>query len=394
MKRVAVEKIGALSALGSSYAEILANLRSGPKAVARPDLSLRDLPVDKLLGDRRLSRAIAHNDSLGLLALDQCGLSLEHKADPDRTAMFVGAQCPPASDNGVFARAMEEANFSEAAFGKTYNLAHPMALLKSLANNVLCYGAIRLNAKGVNSNYTNMDTAGHVALIQAMHAIQYDKADLAYAGAYTSITTDEPFNAMYRCQAYMTATPAADFRPMEADSRSTLLADGSVFFRLAALPAGGDAPLGFLELLDGDMAQDLSGPHRLDADAHVLIEMIAGVLKRQGLTPQDIGSVFVSGNGHGKTDRAEEAALAHLWPVRGAEPRRYCLAPFTGNSLEVGGLLDVAVAGESFFDDELRRRLSLDGKGEAPESALTLILRAGLWGDYSCVLIRNGGRPC
>lgn len=379
MKKVYLHSSGAILRNGLNLDDLKSNILAGQTVTDEDDLSIRNYNTAKEFGDRRLMRAIADKDILGLVALNRCDPSPVEGTQPERLGIYVGAQVPTTSDNSGYNRAVAEANGHEENFGSKIGLAHPMTLLTSLANNVLCYAAIKHNARGVNSNYTNMEISSHVALMNAFFAIQNDKADACFVGGYSMLTREAPYNKMIEKQGYISDSTST-YNPLSGESVHTRLADGAVFTTLSHTPSS-------IEIVDVDTCCDQSGPFHMTSESAYLVDMIHAVLKRNDLDMSKVGGLFLSGHGASKTDRLELEVL-DTFKSENKDLRAFSVGKFTGNLTEAGGLLELALSEEIKNNPLLRAAVSLDGESKDLNSPYILHVRTGIWGDHSCVLAK------
>lgn len=226
------------------------------------ELGLREFKAAARFVDRKFLRATSDCDAVALASL---ATMLESRGgfptryDAERVGLYVGASPASAQGNAPYVEAMLASRggtqgASVRDFGRTCMSARPTTLLVGLPNNVLCYGAMMLEARGPNSNYTVPWLGGFLAILNALRRLRRRSLDLAVAGAYAAYGSDLG-RELYRQLASTHDLP--DF--------SKSIADGAAFVSLerrSALPQ--EASGGFTVLLGGGTASDGLGPLRYD----------------------------------------------------------------------------------------------------------------------------------
>ncbi len=145
-------------------------------------------------------KSVSWYQAIGLAALENCKKDSLLETDSfsaDDVGVFVGASAPSCHDNSNYLDSIEKSkqadgSFSEQIFGEQCMSSLGTTLLLGLTNNVLCYGAMVLNARGPNSNYMCGEISGHMAIATAVNNIREKRLKCAVAGAY-AMNSDEIF---------------------------------------------------------------------------------------------------------------------------------------------------------------------------------------------------------
>jgi len=175
--------IGMISASGRNYAANRAAFDQPTTRHSHSDYQVLNFNPAPYLTDRKVVKSVSSRDVLGLVAFEECikeaGVHPSANAvmNPERVGLYVGAPPSATTDNANYQEAIAQSSTSagklvEADFGLNFRSANPTTLLAGLPNNVLCYGAKTLDARGPNSNYTALEVSGHLAVIGAVRAMR------------------------------------------------------------------------------------------------------------------------------------------------------------------------------------------------------------------------------
>jgi 3-oxoacyl-(acyl-carrier-protein) synthase len=258
--------------------------------------------------------------------------------------------------------------------------ARPTTLLVGLPNNVLCYGAMMLEARGPNSNYTVPWLGGFLAILNASRRLRRHSIDLAVAGAYAAYATDLG-RELYRQLAL--AHDLADF--------SQSIADGAAFIALERRSALGEtASSGLTVLLGGGMASDGLGPFRHDPQGVVFERLIRRVLAEAGLEPCDVGLVLAGQCGLGQLDALERSVLTRVFASASAAPAVASLYPVLGNLMEARGVVDLGLIKDFFVARDIPAALQVKAWPRRIDDMrrAALIVQVSPWGEYGCLVAR------
>lgn len=332
------------------------------------------------LTDRKVVKAVSHRDVLGLVAMEDClknsGISAQ-TINPDRTGLYVGA--PPSScvdlhnySEAVMASVDSYGVLNEKAFGENFRSASPTTLLTSLPNNVLCYGAKTLDARGPNSNYTTMETSSHMAVMGATRALRLGRLDCAVVGGYTAHSNKEFISSMKQRGLY----------------DGTPIAEGAAFATLetrANATKRGAKPI--CKVVACAAATDAMGPYKTNSQSPVLTDLIKQTLASAKIQPSDIGIVMTSGSGLASVDNAEQTAIDAIWTGT-SKPAVASTASRWGNMMEAGGLAEIAFLANCFTKKAVPSTSKVKTGGDFnPGKRTALVLRSSTWGEYSCMII-------
>ena len=163
------------------------------------DDAFSEIRIKKCIPDRKSIKLMTRAVQLGIVA---ARMTLEKSdvwtgIDPARRGMFVSAS--PAIrgqedlHNAIMASIVDE-RFSYASFaeqGRTH--IHPLWLVRGLSNNILGFGTAFWDFQGENMNYCQGSDGGKHAFIQAAHAINEGRLDVALVGGADSLIGAEHF---------------------------------------------------------------------------------------------------------------------------------------------------------------------------------------------------------
>jgi 3-oxoacyl-(acyl-carrier-protein) synthase len=389
---VVVTGVGAVHAKGTRVEEIkkaiLGDQRLGSAAPGHDKLDLQDFKAAPHITDRRMLKAVSNVDAIGLAAIEGLCKDVEYKQGTypaERVGLYVGA--PPATsyDNEPYMDALKaskdrEGRVSATIFGKNCMSSRPTTLLLGLPNNVLCYGAMILDAKGPNSNYTAQGLSGQLAVINAARRIQRGKLDLAVAGGFN--LHSEPVNSRI-------------FKKLGLTDLVT--ADGAAFVSLERREAATSRGAKVLATyLAGATASDGMGPLMLDVNGEAYEGAIRRALAQANVGVQDIGLVLASGTGVSRVDACEFSVLSRVFANARDLPAVGSFFPALGHMMEASGLLELGLLSWLYELGELPSHvMASDPQGPRWPSRIdsskpyALILKASPWGEYGCVVARK-----
>ena len=390
---VVITGCGAVSAAGFGLDAHWQRLGQEGRPLPRAARTLATFKAAPYLSDRRMLKAVSAADAIGLAALE--GLVKDLGGRPncygaDRVGLYVGA--PPASvfDNEPYGEAMGAARGADGhcdvtAFGATCMGARPTTLLMGLPNNVLCYGAMLLEARGPNSNYTATAVSGHLALVNAARRIERGALDLAVAGGFTAHT--EPVNAAAFWQQGLA-------RDDDGAGDGLALADGATFIALErrqAAAARGARPLA--TFVAAALANDATGPLSADPTGAALEVAVRRALTAAGVDAAQIGLILAGAGGTMSVERMELDVLSRVFAKVRAQPALGAFPRALGHMMEAGGLLELALLPRLYAAGEIPRgaAVSTAGFGTQIDGArpYALVLVTSPWGDISCIVARK-----
>lgn len=259
MRRVVVTGMGISTALGDDLSVNIASWREGRTHFSEvgPETGLVGTaikyagqcpePPAARLPDRKVKKILTRKDVIGMVtALDAAAHAGIRPGsgnfDPTRFGMYVGAGSTQIKDLtpyfSLVRKCVTDGVFDSARFGTDMaNLVNPMVVLQTLMNNTLCFTAIALDLRGVNSNFMDFNVSGLRAVGEAYRSIQSGRADLCLAGGVASPV--EPFhmgtgiNSGYLARSAELNLPAAEIlRPYDSSRCGTVLSEGAAFLLL------------------------------------------------------------------------------------------------------------------------------------------------------------------
>jgi 3-oxoacyl-[acyl-carrier-protein] synthase II len=407
---VVVTGLGMVTAGGAGLERHWELLRAGETKARAVDYSLASFQAAPHLSDRKLLKSVSKADAIGLAALEglrkDAGFTAGTGYEAGRVGLYVGA--PPASafDNEPYVGAMEASRdgsgpCSIERFGETCMDSRPTTLLVGLPNNVLCYGALLLDAKGPNSNYTSTAVSGQMALMNAARRVERGQVDLAVAGAFAAHT--EPVNAAmyYRLgiarRVDEAPTPALEpfAAPAEGGEARTLLADGAVFVSLETRAAAAQRGARVLvTYVAGALASDALGPMQADERGSAFENAVCQALRRGGVGLESIGLVLACAAGVKSADACELSVLSRVFAKQRVLPALGASSRVLGNLMEAGGLAELGLVPKLYEAGEVPAAMLPATRGEwatkiDSERPYVLILRTSAWGEHAAVLVRR-----
>lgn len=401
--------VGMITAHGCGIDANVQALDTAPKRTKVEEYYVRDFNPAPHLSDRKVVKVVSARDVLGLVAFENCVKSAaiqKDNIDPERTGLYIGAPPSACTDNLNYAEGVEATRNSygelqEAVFGNTYRSASPTTLLTGLPNNVLCYGSKTLDARGPNSNYTCLETSGHLSIIGAARAMRLGRLDCAIAGGY-SAHSDPVFIASARRHGLLkaeTETPHITPYTANAQLHGTVIAEGAAFVAMERREtAEKRGAVAFATLLASGMSSDAKGPYAMDEKHSTLTALIQRTIKQSGLTPSDLEVVMVTGSGIPKVDQVEIAALEAVYPDHKTRPVFATTSTVWGNLMEAGGVGELGLLRHAYTTGTFSQATINAANTSQREFDTTrthaMILRASLWGEYTCLIVRmEGAQP-
>ena len=392
----------------------------GKSPSAAEDYGLMQFKASDHVRDRRQLKSVSHADGIGLSAINGLITDSGYQVgyyQSERIGVYVGAAGATVADNDGYMDALVAATepdgrVSSPRFGQTSTASRPVTLLVGLANNVLCYGSLLIDARGPNSNYVSSSTSAHLALINAAKRLSRGQIDMAVAGGY-SLATDPAYAAMFKKLGLLREDLAGGraqdnspnnsqnssfaLRPFQSDAQAgTILADGAAFVtveRRAAAVARGAKVLA--QYCGGAIGSDGLGPKRCDPDGVALIATITRALSAAGISSSDIGLVMSGASGVQAVDQVELRALRQILDGGADSPALVVTSRVLGNLLEAGGIIELALVSELYKSGRIPESISPDFELSPFQQTLNsakpyaLVLRSSPWGEYSCVVVKR-----
>jgi len=419
--RVVVTGHGAICAAGKSPDEIWDAVRGGRTAI-RPiqqwDTSgwpvslageIRDLDPRELVEDRKVHKLIQRGDLLGLYAagraLDASGLlAYRDTLDPagaaavnDGTGVYAGAGVGGYQNEYEFFPLLTAAKGDLDVFGRELAATvHPMWLLRSMPNNVVCHVGIRHGLKGPNACVTNHSVSGSLAVAEATAALRAGEADRALAIGHDAPI--EPQVVLYYHQLGLMAADAV--RPFDAGRSGSLLGEGAAALLLETDAAAADRGAPVLgEFLGSGCATDAEGLLPIRDDGDGLASAIAMALEDAEMRPAEVGMIVAHGSATRVSDATEALAIRRVFGAT--------IPPVTafkwafGHPLAASGILDSVLALLALrhravpgvgtlreLDPDLGS-FPVSAKLQAPRSDVALVLNRSFGGSNTALLFRG-----
>jgi 3-oxoacyl-[acyl-carrier-protein] synthase II len=211
--------------------------------------------------------------------------------------------------------------FYERLLTKGAKFANSLVFSHSYVNTPISLVAIEFGIQGYHCTYSNGLTSGLTAIAHAHEVLRSGQAQVLLAGGTDAL-----------CETLFRALCDAGTLAPEGSVQGWRLGEGAGMLVLETEQHARDRGAHVLATLAGlGMANDLdldgSGPRRTMQQA----------LDGAELTPDDVGSIYLSANGSGAADEAERVAVAELFG--GLAPARHALKSRLGEPLAAGGPL-------------------------------------------------------
>ena len=327
-QKVFVTGLGSVTASGRNpdllWSDII-NAKSNIKPIQQSELTnweanlggeVPPLAVSELLIDRKLMKAVAKHDVLGIHVAMQAvvhsklidyrnTLECVEKFN-DETAVYVGSPGNKYYQQYDFLPLLSKTNNMQDFGQQLFDEVHPMWLLRILPNNVLAYTGMAYGFKGPNHNITNHALGGMQALLEAYHAIKSGQAQRAVVVAYDQAT--EPQALFYYDKLGLISKRA--LTPFDAAHDGTVLGDGACAMVLeseASVKQRGAQC--FAEILGGCATTEGAGLFSIQDDGQALIDFFNKTLTQVDLTPNNLDVIIAHGNGNPKSDNTEAMAI-------------------------------------------------------------------------------------
>jgi 3-oxoacyl-(acyl-carrier-protein) synthase len=349
---IVVTGIGVVSSRGLNADQIFCEAELTKQKEKIEDYKVPFFSPLPFFSDKKVIKAIAPRDVLGLVAFEESIKSSQidrTKLSPERIGVFVGASPSLVPDNKNYDESVlaskENDGFSTKLFGTHYRNANPTTLLQGLPNNVLCYGSKSLDARGPNSNYTALEMSSHQALNGALRAFRRGRLDMAVVGGYSAYS-DPVSVAMYKQRGLL-----ADFEMLEgckissfANATGTIPAEGAVFLTLERESQAfkRDAkPIAKIRALE--IGFEPSVGQKFKVSESTLVSLIRRVLSSAKIGLSDLDFWCLSGFGFSNVSEFEASVVRELLSPERSDtvPILLSLAPYMGNLFEASGLLEI-----------------------------------------------------
>ena len=422
-ERIVITGRGVICAAGRTPQAIWTSVRSGCSAIApiqrwdaagwrcaRAGEVLDEEPAT-LVPDRKVHKLVRRTDLFGLYAaaeaIRESGVTLERQSQTpgaaiawnERSGVFVGAGGGAYEDQYDYLPLLARADGSLEAFGRELmQVVHPMWLLRSLPNNVLCHVGIMHGFSGPNACITNHSTSGAMALVEAVASLRAGEADRAVVVAHHTPVEPE----LVRYYDALGVLTADAMRPFDATRSGCLLGEGAAAVLLeteSVARARGAAVLG--EFLGAGCVTEGEGLLAVRADGDGVVRAVELALADAKLTASDVGAIVAHGNATPHGDTSEAAGLQRIFG--------HAMPPVTafkwsfGHLLAAAGILDTVVALTLLRDEEVPgiatlgmvakdcHGVAVSRAAQRPRSNVALVLCRGFGGLNVALLLRGTG---
>jgi 3-oxoacyl-[acyl-carrier-protein] synthase II len=186
----------------------------------------------------------------------------------------------------------------------------PLWMLKYLPNMPACHVSITLDLRGPSNTQTNSDCASLLALGEAFHNIERDRADLFVCGGAESKMNplSQTRHNLFQDLSTLNDAPLTSHRPFDRDRKGAVLgeASGSIVLEEAehALRRGAK--------ISAELASFACGFDRA-RNGEVMAKVLRKALSEAGITAADVDHVNAQGLATAKSDRWEARAINEVF---------------------------------------------------------------------------------
>jgi 3-oxoacyl-[acyl-carrier-protein] synthase I len=418
MSAVAITGAGLICGLGREVDDLWSALvegRSALRPIAQPDVAgaaerlaaeVPDYDPAGLIADRKSLKLMRRSHVFGLYAggraVAGAGFAAARDASGDaaafneRSALYVGTGGGSYRDQYDFLPALARSAGDPVAFAvEVTRSVHPMWLLQTLPNNVLCHLGIQTGFCGAHACIASHSTSGLLAVGEALGALREGIADRAVAVAH-----DAPIEPqMLQGLAALGMLARDTVRPFDAGRDGCLLGEGAAALALeplASARARGAALLG--EVLGSAASAEALGVVELDADGEGLARAMTAALADAGRAPGDVALIVAHGNATRASDCSEAAAIGRVFGT--AIPPVTATKWAAGHLFAAAGVLDVLTALAALRAgvapgiatlrtvDPACAALSVSREPQALRGDIALVLSRGFAGTSAAVVVR------
>lgn len=353
MRRVVVTGIGALTAIGNTYAEYKAALKAGTSGagpITRFDASLfktrfacevKGFDVTEHMHRREARRMDPYSHYAMVVAeeaMQDCGLDLE-KIDPDRCGVIWG------SGIGGFETIEQEIEGATLRDGAPkYS---PFLIPKLIADIAPGHISMRYNFRGPNYTTVSACASSSHSISAAADAIRLNRADVMITGGSEAAVTKAGIGGFSSMKALSERNddPATASRPFDLDRDGFVLGEGGAALILEeyeyAKARGAKIyaeVAGFGATAD---AHHMTAPHPEGLGASNVMRL---ALRDAGLNPEDIDYINVHGTSTPLGDVAESKAILNVFGDHSYKLNISSTKSMTGHLLGAAGAIE-AIAG-------------------------------------------------
>lgn len=343
--RVAVTGLGAIAAIGHDVSSLWAACVAGRCGI-RP---IANIPTERL--SVRVAAEIAGFDPLAHLdkrevqlmdraaqlavvaareAVAQAGLP--PLAEPHRAGVILGAAIGHDTLDLAFRQ----------LYGEGASRVHPLTVPRGMPSASASHVSMAFGCRGPSFATASACASATHAIGQAFHMVRSGMLDVAITGGSDASLS---VGVIKSWEGLRVLSPDV-CRPFSRDRQGLVLGEGAAILVLEPwerAEARGAAILA--EIVGFGMsadAADLTAP-----DATGAAWAMVAALDDAGLAPADIGYVNAHGTGTRLNDRAEAAALAHVFGPRAAQPPVSSSKAQIGHCLGAGGAIELVLTIEA-----------------------------------------------
>ena len=418
---IVITGMGLICGLGHDAATVAQAVRDGRSAIApirqwesagwphRHAAEIDGLDPRALIADRKALKFLRRSHVLGLFAgtqaVEQAGwlgqrAALKGEAAAafsDRSGIFVGAGGGAFQDQYDFLPALAGSGGELARFGAAVSASvHPMWLLQSLPNNVLCHLGIQTGFTGPHACFVTHSVSGVLAVAEAAAALRDGGVDRAVAVAHEAPIEPQSVQGF----AGLGVLAVDTVRPFDRGRDGTLLGEGAAALACeggAAAAARGAPRLG--ALLGSGVVSEGEAMLGVRADGDGLARAIALALDDAGIAARAVGMIVAHGNGTRASDASEARAIRAVFGA--APPPVTSFKWAVGHTLAAAGLIDTVLALEALAAgvvpgiatlreiDPRCAPLPVSRHPQSPRSPIALILSRGFAGTNAALLVRG-----
>jgi 3-oxoacyl-(acyl-carrier-protein) synthase len=415
---VVITGTGIICGLGRDPQTAALAVREGRSAIApirawdsagwphRYAAEIEDLDPRELVTDRKVLKLLRRSHVLGLYAglqaTEQAGF-LRQRAEPnadvavfnDRSGVYVGSGGGAFQDQYDYLPALARGSGDMARFGAELATVHPMWLLQTLPNNVLCHLGIQTGFTGPHACFVTHSISGLLALAEAAAALREGLADRAVAVAHDAPIEPQAVQGF----AGLGVLAVDSVRPFDRRRDGTLLGEGAAALaceRTEVAAARGARVLG--EVLGSAAVSEGGALLGVRDDGDGLARAIALALDDAGCVAGDVGMIVAHGNGTRPSDASEALAIMRVFD--GGVPPVTSFKWAVGHTLAAAGLIDTVLALEALRGgivpgiatlrevDPACVPLPVSRHAQSPRSDVALLLNRGFAGTNAAVLVR------
>ncbi len=320
-RRVVVTGIGAVTSLGCKVDELwtrICNGESGVCALTRFDVSkcrsqiggeIADWSADGYIAPKdakRLDRCVQFALVAGIDAVNDSGLDFS-KEDTFRCGAVIGSGI-----GGLETIEIQHSRLRDKGPDKVSAFTIP----KLMANAAAGHLSIQYGLRGLNTAVVTACASATNAIGDAMHAIQYDNAEVMITGGTEAAITPmgvSAFSAM-RALSERNDDPAAASRPFDADRDGFVLSEGAGILVLEELEhAKARSAKIYGEMLGYGASADGSHITKPDKSGIGAARAMSLALGDAKIDPSEIGYINAHGTSTPLGDQAETAAVKSVF---------------------------------------------------------------------------------